>query len=488
MLPGGPRRRDLRLLAGRRCRTPRRTTSGTGFIVSDGTDTDYYADDTAALDGGLGAAERRRRRPELGADGLRARLHGARPGRSDAVIYQIFPDRFRNGRKDNDPKTGDVRYDDPVLKLALGRHARGLLPELCRRRHELPVALRPDTARLTARPRSSPRGRDYFGGDLKGVDQQLDYLDALGVTAIYFNPIFDAGSNHCYDTQDYTQDRPVLRHAEGLGQPRQAREGARDPGDPRRRVQPHVVRQPAVRPLPPLPDDRGVRVDRPPYRAWFVFHDVAPGRATAPCRPAASARLRRLVRLRLDPRPAEVEPGGPGVLPDRARTAIAKRWLKAGAAAGGSTSPATPSFPNGYWESFRGGRRRRPTRRADDQRDLAEGLDAAPDAPRRPARHDDELPAPRRGPRAARPGSRSTRRASPTAATDHAVSQFAAPARLDSRGLPRRGLLLADEPPRQPRHRAAPLDAHAGRRDDRRPRERTPPTSRRASCACGSPR
>ena len=36
----------------------------------------------------------------------------------DAVIYQIFPDRFRNGRKDNDPKTGDIRYDDPVLKLA----------------------------------------------------------------------------------------------------------------------------------------------------------------------------------------------------------------------------------------------------------------------------------------------------------------------------------------------------------------------------------
>ena len=34
-----------------------------------------------------------------------------------AVIYQIFPDRFRNGDEQNDPKTGDVRYDDPVLAL-----------------------------------------------------------------------------------------------------------------------------------------------------------------------------------------------------------------------------------------------------------------------------------------------------------------------------------------------------------------------------------
>ena len=39
----------------------------------------------------------------------------------------------------------------------------------------------------------SPRGRDYFGGDLKGVDQELDYLQALGVTVLYLNPIFDAG-------------------------------------------------------------------------------------------------------------------------------------------------------------------------------------------------------------------------------------------------------------------------------------------------------
>ena len=44
---------------------------------------------------------------------------------------------------------------------------------------------------------------DFFGGDLKGVEQKLDYLADLGVTVIYFNPIFKAHSNHKYDTGDY---------------------------------------------------------------------------------------------------------------------------------------------------------------------------------------------------------------------------------------------------------------------------------------------
>ena len=117
------------------------------FIVTDGTDTDYYADNTAALDGGLGA-------PTDEAVDTSYALMVYEPGFSapewakNAVIYQIFPDRFRNGRSDNDPKTGDVRYDDPVLKLKWGTLPEGLLPQLCGRVHQLPVALRYDPARL----------------------------------------------------------------------------------------------------------------------------------------------------------------------------------------------------------------------------------------------------------------------------------------------------------------------------------------------------
>lgn len=55
-----------------------------------------------------------------------------------------------------------------------------------------------------------PRGRDYYGGDLAGVIEQLDYLQQLGITTIYFNPIFAAGSNHRYDTRDYYRIDPYL--------------------------------------------------------------------------------------------------------------------------------------------------------------------------------------------------------------------------------------------------------------------------------------
>ncbi len=49
-----------------------------------------------------------------------------------------------------------------------------------------------------------------MGGDLKGVDQYLDYLQSLGVNTLYFNPIFDAASNHGYDTQDYYKIDPYF--------------------------------------------------------------------------------------------------------------------------------------------------------------------------------------------------------------------------------------------------------------------------------------
>ena len=51
---------------------------------------------------------------------------------------------------------------------------------------------------------------DYFGGDLKGIEQKLDYIRSLGVSCIYLNPIFEAHSNHRYDTGDYTKIDSLL--------------------------------------------------------------------------------------------------------------------------------------------------------------------------------------------------------------------------------------------------------------------------------------
>ena len=53
-------------------------------------------------------------------------------------------------------------------------------------------------------------GNDYYGGDLKGIRQKLPYLKSLGVNCIYLNPIFEAHSNHRYNTADYMKIDPLL--------------------------------------------------------------------------------------------------------------------------------------------------------------------------------------------------------------------------------------------------------------------------------------
>jgi glycosidase len=78
----------------------------------------------------------------------------------DAIFYQIFPDRFANGDTANDP--------------------------------------------LNAQPWGSPpTTRGFQGGDLEGIVDHFDYLLELGINAIYLNPIFQATSNHRYNTTDY---------------------------------------------------------------------------------------------------------------------------------------------------------------------------------------------------------------------------------------------------------------------------------------------
>ena len=96
---------------------------------------------------------------------------------ADRVFYQVFPDRFANG--------------DPANDIA-------------RRRLDLSRAAHP-TARLGAsRPSDGPGGSvEFFGGDLAGLEGRLDHLADLGVNAIYLNPVFEARSNHGYDTIDY---------------------------------------------------------------------------------------------------------------------------------------------------------------------------------------------------------------------------------------------------------------------------------------------
>lgn len=83
----------------------------------------------------------------------------------DAIFYQIFPERFANGDPSNDPK--------------------GVLPW-----------------------GGKPERDNFFGGDLQGVIDHLDHLSELGITGIYFTPLFEATTNHKYDTADYMKIDP----------------------------------------------------------------------------------------------------------------------------------------------------------------------------------------------------------------------------------------------------------------------------------------
>ena len=87
----------------------------------------------------------------------------------NAVFYQIFPDRFARS---------------PRIQHAAG---------------------------LTFKPwGASPAEQGFQGGDLLGIVDKLDYLQELGINALYLNPIFASASNHRYHTFDYFEVDPLL--------------------------------------------------------------------------------------------------------------------------------------------------------------------------------------------------------------------------------------------------------------------------------------
>ena len=108
-----------------------------------------------------------------------------------SVMYQIFPDRF-------------AFSDDGTAERGVEYHrALGQTPELHASCDE-PVRWQPRAFESAYSP------DDFYGGTLRGIEQKLPYLRALGVTCLYLNPIVEARSNHRYDTADYRRVDPVL--------------------------------------------------------------------------------------------------------------------------------------------------------------------------------------------------------------------------------------------------------------------------------------
>jgi cyclomaltodextrinase / maltogenic alpha-amylase / neopullulanase len=108
-----------------------------------------------------------------------------------AVWYQIFPERFRNGDPRNDPTVNDIVGAWPHEKPATWQVSRWTGDW---------YALQPWEAGKDFYYRAQER---RYGGDLKGILDKLDYLQDLGVTAIYLNPIFQSPSLHKYDAAMY---------------------------------------------------------------------------------------------------------------------------------------------------------------------------------------------------------------------------------------------------------------------------------------------
>ncbi|MDK9736662.1 maltodextrin glucosidase [Vibrio sp. D404a] len=95
------------------------------------------------------------------------------------VFYQIFPERFCNGKPEISVQPGEYRLKEDTLDVVVKEWG------------------------AAVEGHNGTGAAEFFGGDLVGVHSKLDYLQQLGVTALYLNPIFQSPSNHKYDTTDY---------------------------------------------------------------------------------------------------------------------------------------------------------------------------------------------------------------------------------------------------------------------------------------------
>ncbi|MDB1124453.1 maltodextrin glucosidase [Vibrio algarum] len=98
---------------------------------------------------------------------------------SEQVFYQIFPDRFCNGNPQISVKSGEYQI-------------RGGTVDVVKKEWGSEIGDYKKSSSV-----------EFYGGDLQGIKDKLDYLQDLGITSLYLNPIFQSNSNHKYDTTDY---------------------------------------------------------------------------------------------------------------------------------------------------------------------------------------------------------------------------------------------------------------------------------------------
>ena len=178
------------------------------FILTDGTDSDWYIDDYAhnsydhedRYENGTGFMADNGEDAAYFANAFRITVYDpafTTPAWSQNItIYQIMPDRFRNGDPTNDNgwPYPDVYGNNSYLHTTW---------------NQAPCNPRATDGGDGLGPcQQNQWSADFFGGDLQGIIDELDYLQSMGVTAIYLNPVFASPSNHGYDTSNYLQINP----------------------------------------------------------------------------------------------------------------------------------------------------------------------------------------------------------------------------------------------------------------------------------------
>jgi glycosidase len=121
------------------------------------------------------------------------------------IVYQIFTDRFFNGDKSNDPDFSEPYYEgckeapEPGTLLSPNQEYYHLVKDW-----ENISGLQ----QSPWREEGIPDWYSFYGGDIAGVIQKLDYLIDMGINIIYFNPLWQAKSNHKYDAADFMKPDP----------------------------------------------------------------------------------------------------------------------------------------------------------------------------------------------------------------------------------------------------------------------------------------
>jgi glycosidase len=279
------------------------------------------------------------------------------------IVYQIFPDRFRDGNPANNPPAGRFFYGEAGSIVRSGGTDWNSI--IC-------------DPRNTYTPNCNlVYGQNFYGGDLQGITQKINegYFDNLGVNVLYLNPIFRSPSNHKYDTADFMVIDPdfgTLADFQALEAAAEARgikimlDGVfnHTSSDSKYfdRYHRYDVQGNLTSPTGPGTDDDSGACESTgsPFRSWYFFQNVAAGEG--PCAGTAgetSATYTSWFGYESLPKLNSAVQAVRDLFWDDGLNSVGPYWTQQGADGwrfdvGGDVDPGRTNEPtNTFWEGFR---------------------------------------------------------------------------------------------------------------------------------------